>query len=100
MLYTFTGGADGGAPSGDLLRDAQGNLYGTTVVGGAHGSGTVFKVSASGTETVLYSFSGGADGAQPYGSLVRDGQGNLYGTTRYGGADGAGTVFKVTASRR
>jgi uncharacterized repeat protein (TIGR03803 family) len=76
------------------------NLYGTTVVGGAHGSGTVFKVSASGSETVLYSFTGGADGGQPYAGMVRDGQGNLYGTTHYGGADGAGTVFKVTASRR
>jgi uncharacterized repeat protein (TIGR03803 family) len=62
-----------------LLLDAKGNLYGTTPSGGADGFGTVFKVDENGKETVLYSFTGGADGGNPYSGLVRDAQGNLYG---------------------
>jgi len=95
VRYSFTGGMDGANPSGGLLRDAQGNLYGTTPVGGSTGYGTVFKVNTTGRESVLYSFTGTGDGAYPTGSLVRDGQGTLYGTTSGGGAYGAGTVFKV-----
>jgi uncharacterized repeat protein (TIGR03803 family) len=96
VLYSFTG-KSGLAPYGDLVLDAQGNLYGTTTRGGAHSSGTVFKVDASGNETVLHSFTGqNGDGAVPYAGLVMDGQGNLYGTTSRGGADGFGTVFKLT----
>ncbi len=90
LLYTFTGGADRGAPIGGLIMDAQGNLYGTTQGGGnlacPHGCGTVYKVDPTGKETVLYSFTGtGGDGSFPHGSLVWDAQGNLYGTT-VGGA--------------
>ena len=96
VLYSFTG-KSGLAPYGDLVLDAQGNLYGTTTRGGAHSSGTVFRVDASGNETVLHSFTGkNGDGAVPYAGLVMDGQGNLYGTTSRGGADGFGTVFKLT----
>ena len=72
VLYTFTGGADGGSPVGGLIRDAEGNLYGTTCCDGAHGAGTVFMLDTGGNETVLYSFTGGADGDQPYASLIRD----------------------------
>lgn len=96
LLYTFTGGTDGGSPFAGLLLDARGNLYGTTYRGGLYNEGTVFEVSASGTEGVLYSFTGGADGASPQAGLVMDAQGNLYGTASAGGSSGAGAVFEVT----
>ena len=88
VLYNFTGRRTGGNPYAGLVRDAAGNLYGTTYFGGSSNYGAVFKVDTSGTETVLYSFTGGADGGNPYGSLVRDAAGNLYGTTHGGGASG------------
>ena len=106
MLYSFTAGADGADPVAGLVRDTAGNLYGTTVVGGTSNSGVVFKLSPTGTETVLYSFSGGADGGQPVAGLVRDAAGSLYGTTRGGGssacslgAGNCGVVFKVSPTR-
>jgi uncharacterized repeat protein (TIGR03803 family) len=95
-LYTFTGGADGGWPAGNLIADKSGNLYGTTSVGGPNGAGTVFKLAPDGTETVLYHFTGATDGDLPMSSLVMDKQGNLYGVTEIGGANGLGNVFKVT----
>jgi uncharacterized repeat protein (TIGR03803 family) len=96
VYYSFQGGADGELPSSPLILDSKGNLYGTTYQGGAPGFGTVFQISADGTERVLYSFAGGTDGAGPVGGLVRDLKGNLYGTTYQGGTTGYGTVFKVT----
>jgi uncharacterized repeat protein (TIGR03803 family) len=96
LIYSFTGGADGSTPEAGLLQDAQGNLYGTTSGGGAHHFGTVFKVTQAGVEKVLHSFAGGKDGAGPYAGLVRDKKGNFYCTTAGGGANGAGTVFKMT----
>lgn len=109
VLYTFTDGADGGEPSGDLLRDSSGNLYGTTFAGGINncpgytGCGVVFKLDTSGNETVLYTFGGGSDGGNPAAGLMADGAGNLYGTTQYGGTGcsqnpGCGTVFKIAAN--
>ena len=98
VLYTFTGGADGGGPYGPLVRDSKGNLYGTTYQGGASNVGVVFKIDKSGNETVLYTFTGGADGGYPYGALILDSEGNLYGTTNGGGASGAGVVFKINTS--
>ena len=96
VLHSFTGGNDGGAPYGGLIRDKAGNLYGATYSGGASNLGTVFKVDTSGTETVLYNFTGTAgDGCYAFGGLFRDGAGNLYGTTANCGNSGAGTVFKV-----
>ena len=91
-LYSFTG-ASGQNPGG-LIRDAQGNFYGTTLLGGASSLGVVFEVTPAGTETVLYSFAG-ADGEYSTASLVRDSAGNLYGTTSQGGASGHGVVFKL-----
>jgi uncharacterized repeat protein (TIGR03803 family) len=98
LLHNFTNGADGGDPYGGVIRDWQGNLYGTTSGGGPSGAGNVFKIDTSGHLTVLYSFTGAADGGYPYGGLVRDWQGNLYGTTNGGGASSAGVVFKVDPS--
>ncbi|MGO8793211.1 MAG: choice-of-anchor tandem repeat GloVer-containing protein [Candidatus Sulfotelmatobacter sp.] len=104
VLYNFTGGADGGSPSTALIRDQVGNFYGTTIYGGnfnCHdGCGTVYELTPASSETVLYTFSGGTDGAWPAASLVRDSSGNLYGTTSFGGnvsdcSLGCGVVFKV-----
>jgi uncharacterized repeat protein (TIGR03803 family) len=99
VLYNFTGGSDGGEPYyGSLVQDKAGNLYGTTTYAGAYGYGAVFKLTQSGTETVLYSFNGEADGAYPYAGLVLSGD-TLYGTTAYGGSAegdfGCGVVFEV-----
>jgi uncharacterized repeat protein (TIGR03803 family) len=95
VVHNFSG-SDGGNPLAGFTIDAAGNLYGTTNAGGASGAGTVFKVTRYGKEIVLYSFTGGSDGANPQASLVMDAVGNLYGTTNAGGASGAGTVFKLT----
>ncbi len=112
VLHFFAGPPDGSDPgSGNLVRDAQGNLYGVTFEGGTSGNcygvgcGTVFKVHASGGETVLYSFTGPPDGDSPYSGLVLDGKGNLYGTTPFGGTStacgvGCGTIFKIDAGGR
>jgi uncharacterized repeat protein (TIGR03803 family) len=79
--------------------DSKGNLYGTTSSGSASGNGIVFKVSKTGKESVLYSFAGGTtDGCQPYGGLLRDKAGNLYGTTYGCGSSNAGTVYKLSAT--
>ena len=78
------------------IEIVQRGISRTTYLGGASDFGTVFKLDTTGTETVLHSFTGGADGAILYGGLVRDKAGNLYGTTSNGGASGVGTVFKIT----
>jgi uncharacterized repeat protein (TIGR03803 family) len=102
VLHSFAGGADGGNPLAGLVRDTAGNLYGTTSYGGdlsgcgGFGCGVVFKLDPTGTETVLYSFTGGPDGGHPWAGLVLDAAGNLYGTTYYGGASGQGVVFQLT----
>jgi len=94
-IYNFKGDPDGAIPTAPLIRDSEGNLYGTTETGGID-DGTVFKISSSGEETILHTFTGSPDGASPWGGLVRDQSGTLYGTTGYGGEHNAGTVFKVT----
>ncbi|HWY14473.1 MAG TPA: choice-of-anchor tandem repeat GloVer-containing protein [Rhizomicrobium sp.] len=103
-LYAFSG-SDGAYPAAGVIRDAQGNLYGTTELGGAGGYGTTFKVDTGGNETTLYNFcseANCADGASPVASLLLDGKGNLSGTTYAGGAypncgsgNGCGTVFEL-----
>jgi uncharacterized repeat protein (TIGR03803 family) len=98
VVHNFTGGSDGGGPLNGFTFDSAGNLYGTTNAGGTLGYGIVFKMTASGVQTVLHNFAGGTDGASPQGSLVRDKTGNLYGATTAGGASGTGTVFKVTST--
>ncbi len=102
VLYSFGSKAkDGVYPAWGLIA-LDGMLYGTTTNGGTHNGGTVFEVSTSGKERVLYSFKGGADGAGPVGSLVAL-NGVLYGTTEGGGTgcvylDGCGTIFAVSIS--
>ncbi len=98
ILWSFTGGADGGYPYGAVVLDKKNNLWGTTTKGGPNGFGTVFEVSKKGVETVIYSFSGGADGATPYGGLAPDGSGNYFGTTLAGGTNGDGTVFEISST--
>jgi len=100
-LYQFKG-ADGAGPEAGLILDKAGNLYGTTVSGGALGDGTVFELSpptisgGAWTQTVLYSFKGGSDGSYPRSSVVFDALGNLYGETFFGGgSQNAGTVFQL-----
>ena len=117
-LYSFLGGSDGSYPHAGLIVDKEGALYGTTPGGGSgcpqnpNGCGTVFRLTpptkgqAAWTETVLYSFKGGSDGAGPSAGLIADKEGALYGTTAGGGgisgcpfpfsAGGCGTVFKLT----
>jgi uncharacterized repeat protein (TIGR03803 family) len=111
VLYAFcslSNCTDGEAPgTGPLVRDPEGNLYGTTTFGGAYRNcngdacGVVFKLDTTGKETVLHSFTGGKDGANPFPGLVMDNDGNLYGTTQAGGAIciqlfTCGVVFKIT----
>ena len=98
VLHSFTGGSDGANPCANLIKDKAGNFYSTTCGGGASGNGTVFELAPDGTETVLYAFQGGSDGATPNSGLEMDKEGNLYGTTIWGGAGGNGTVFEVTPS--
>jgi uncharacterized repeat protein (TIGR03803 family) len=108
VLYAFQGGADGFSPQAGVIRDSAGNLYSTTTYGGnlscQNGCGVVFKIDTTGKQTVLHTFSGGADGRWPSYPLVRDSGGNLYGVTGYGGdlscspPHGCGTVYKITPS--
>jgi uncharacterized repeat protein (TIGR03803 family) len=100
-LYTFAGGNDGSRPNG-LVRDKRnGNLYGTTAYGGRKDAGTVFKITPDGTEQVLYTFAGRADGGNPHAGLVLDSAANLYGTAAGGGnldncfGYGCGVMFKL-----
>jgi uncharacterized repeat protein (TIGR03803 family) len=100
VIHTFTGGVDGAYPIGGVIQATDSNLYGSTSGGGSSGHGTVFEInnpSTSPTESVLYSFAGGADGASPSASVLEGSDGNLYGTTvNGGGPSGVGTVFEIS----
>jgi uncharacterized repeat protein (TIGR03803 family) len=99
LVYSFNGGSDGANPTGGLIN-VGGTLYGTTGKGGANNAGTVFALAppptagGSWTESLVYAFNGGSDGAIPHGSLINVG-GTLYGATRNGGVNDAGTVFAL-----
>lgn len=105
VLHYFTS-SDGSYPEAALIRDSSGNLYGTTNGGGNsscyEGCGTIFKIDTAGNLTTLYQFQGTFDGYEPYESLSRDGAGNLYGATTYGGTGtcggsiACGTVYKLS----
>jgi uncharacterized repeat protein (TIGR03803 family) len=101
ILYSFAQGGDAQHPWAGVIFDQSGNLYGTTVNGGAYGRRAIYELTPAGsgwTETVLYSFTGGADGANPYAGLTFDPAGNLYGATSVGGASNGGTAFELTPS--
>ncbi len=102
LIYSFAGSGDGEYTDTELVMDSAGNLYGTSVQGGIYGGGTVFQVTPAGVHTVLYDFTGGADGGEPYKGVTLDAQGNLYGTAVTGGGGscegGCGVVFKLTNS--
>jgi len=103
-LYDFKGFDDGSDPQnyGHLVRDASGNLFGTTQFGGSCDQGTVFEVLPNGTggwnETVLHAFCGGTDGSNPLSSVILDTSGNIYGTTSGAGNGTCGTVFKLSGT--
>jgi uncharacterized repeat protein (TIGR03803 family) len=108
VIYTFQGGTDGLQPKGDLLKDSSGNFYGVTAGGGnsncgSFGCGTIFKLTPSSdgwTETVLYTFTGSSDGANPTGGLVADSSGNLYGVDSSSGDPTChcGVVFEFSSA--
>jgi uncharacterized repeat protein (TIGR03803 family) len=106
VLYSFgavTNGdgtpLDGGGPEAGLVQGRDGSFYGTTAYGGTSDSGTVFQITTNGAFSTLYSFTGGSDGASPYCTLVQGTDGNLYGTTAYGGdSNGDGTIFRITTN--
>jgi uncharacterized repeat protein (TIGR03803 family) len=94
VLHTFDS-SHGQYPNAPLIRDSAGNLYGTTTYGSA-GYGTIFKLDRAGKYTVLYSFGGSpGDGSYPAGGLLRDKNGDFYGTTSQGGTTNGGTIFKL-----
>jgi len=95
VVHDFAGGSDGATPTAGLTIDKKGNLWGTTLVGGASNLGTVFKIPAKGVYSVAHSFGSGTDGSEPWAGLFKDKKGNLWGTTTGGGANGGGTLFKI-----
>jgi uncharacterized repeat protein (TIGR03803 family) len=101
VLYAFTGHSDGAFPMTTLVHDTAGSLYGSTYQGGTYQAGTVFKLTPTGEETALYSFSALADGGYPNG-VIRSGGGDLFGTTSFGGDNtkcfnrGCGTIFRLS----
>jgi uncharacterized repeat protein (TIGR03803 family) len=97
-VYNFTGGADGAQPKGGLVLGSDGNFYGTTEKGGANLAGTVFKVTPAGTLTTLHAFTGKTDGKAPSSGLLLGANGNFYGTTSAGGANGDGTIFEINST--
>ena len=101
-ILHFFNGSDGEGPGyGNLIFDQAGNLYGTTTYGGTYNYGIVFELTPSNgswTETVLWNFTGGSDGSEPWSGLTLDSAGNLYGTTEFGGIYGRGNVYKLSRS--
>lgn len=96
VLHSFTGGTtDGASPYSGLVRDGQGNLYGTTPVGGKNQSGTIYRVTAAGQERVIWNFGAPGDGASPLAALTPDGNGGAYGTTLGGGSLDLGAVYHI-----
>lgn len=104
VLYSFKGGSDGFLPDGGVILDSKENLYGATALGGTDDAGTIYTITKSGTETVLYSLcdNGGdcRDGILPDASLIRDHHGNLYGTASGGGPNAGGVAFKLSPKGR
>ncbi|MEO8712797.1 MAG: choice-of-anchor tandem repeat GloVer-containing protein, partial [Parafilimonas sp.] len=98
ILHQFNSAIDGANPYGELTKGNDGNFYGTTSSGGTHSNGTIFKITPTGTFTVITHLTSATDGSNPRGHLVLAPDGNFYGCTYAGGAFGYGTIFKVTAT--
>jgi uncharacterized repeat protein (TIGR03803 family) len=101
IVYSFSGGLDGNSPVGPLALGTDGNFYGMTTNGGAHGRGNVFRMTPGGTLTNLYSFTGGTDGYNPDGALIQGSDGHFYGVTRLNVIDGFtfyGTIFQISTN--
>ena len=100
VIHPFTGGSDGSSGSAGRMIASNGRLYGAATTGGTYGSGVIFELSPRGTGDwnfkTIYSFRGLPDGSFPYGALLFDRSGNIYGTTYYGGTNGIGTVYKLS----
>ncbi|HEV2474000.1 MAG TPA: choice-of-anchor tandem repeat GloVer-containing protein [Chthonomonadales bacterium] len=97
VLYSFSGSPDGSLPTG-LTAGSDGSLYGACDEGGANSEGTIYRLTTDGTFTLLYTFSGSANGANPDSALTQGSDGSLYGSCSGGGANGAGTLFKISTS--
>jgi len=95
-LYSFSSSTDGSNAVAPPIQGSDGNWYGTTSLGGAHGLGTVYKLTSAGVFTVLYAFDT-THGSEPSAPLVQGSDGNFYGTTTFGGSNGGGVVFKITS---
>ena len=98
LLHQFGSGQDGEQPIGGVVMDPAGNLFGTTSEGGAYGNGTIYEITSSGAERVLYSFTGGSDGTNPAAGVSVGAKDDLYGTTSFGGAYGYGVVYELSPS--
>lgn len=101
VLHTFAGGTDGKNPRAGVVRDSAGNLYGTTEFGGdaacsLEGCGVVYKLTPAGEETILHSFTDGADGGAPFAGVIVGSSGNLYGAASEQGPGGGGVVYALT----
>lgn len=96
VIHHLNAATDGSYSQCDLMQATDANFYGTCYSGGTYGNGTIFKIAANGTFTVLKHFISNSDGALPYGGLVQNGDGNLYGMNRAGGANNSGTIYKIT----
>jgi uncharacterized repeat protein (TIGR03803 family) len=100
IIHAFTGGADGGSGSAGRMILRHGRLYGAATTGGIYGSGVVFELKPRGVGEgdfrTIYSFQGQPDGSFPYGALLFDASGKVYGTTYYGGANGIGAVYELS----
>jgi uncharacterized repeat protein (TIGR03803 family) len=98
VRHSFGQGTDGQEPVGGVVFDDAGNFYGTTLLGGAYGNGTVYEITPAGVESVIYSFTGGNDAVNPAAGVTLDAKGNLYGTASFGGANGVGAVYELSPS--
>lgn len=98
LLHSFGSGTDGSVPVSGVIFDAQGNMYGSTSAGGTGGYGTIYEVSPTGQETILWNFQAQSDGMTPYAGLQLDASGNLYGAATNGGVNGGGTIFELSQS--
>src|SRR4030095_7143315 len=98
VLRNLNGTTDGQYSQGDLTVGTDGNFYGMCYGGGTLGNGTIFKITPSGTFTVLKNLASSTDGGYPYGNLFQNTDGVLYGMTRTGGTGSSGTAFKITTA--